>query len=89
MSADFSTLSVRDTSSMLRETIDTWGGETDLWVFGYAALIWRPEFEAAEQRPAAVHGWHRALERRSRINRGMSRPRPERTRGRGIPACRG
>ena len=70
MSADFSTLSVRDTSSMLRETIDTWGGETDLWVFGYASLIWRPEFDAAEQRPAAVHGWHRALEMRSRINRG-------------------
>jgi glutathione-specific gamma-glutamylcyclotransferase len=70
MSADFSTLSVRDTGSMLREAIDTWGGESDLWVFGYASLIWRPEFEAAEQRPAAVHGWHRALEMRSRINRG-------------------
>ena len=70
MSADFSTLSVRDTSSMLRDAIDTWGGETDLWVFGYASLIWRPEFDAAEQRPAAVHGWHRALEMRSRINRG-------------------
>ena len=70
MSATFSTLSVRDTSSMLRDAIDTWGGETDLWVFGYASLIWRPEFDAAEQRPAAVHGWHRALEMRSRINRG-------------------
>jgi glutathione-specific gamma-glutamylcyclotransferase len=70
MSADFSTLSVRDTSSMLRDAIDTWGGESDLWVFGYASLIWRPEFDAAEQRPAAVHGWHRALEMRSRINRG-------------------
>ncbi|MEO8805447.1 MAG: gamma-glutamylcyclotransferase [Burkholderiaceae bacterium] len=70
MSADFSTLSVRDTSSMLRDAIDAWGGESDLWVFGYASLIWRPEFDAAEQRPAAVHGWHRALEMRSRINRG-------------------
>ena len=70
MSADFSTLSVRDTSSMLRDALDTWGGESDLWVFGYASLIWRPEFEAAEQRPAVVHGWHRALEMRSRINRG-------------------
>jgi glutathione-specific gamma-glutamylcyclotransferase len=70
MSADFSTLSVRDTGSMLRDAIDTWGGESDLWVFAYASLIWRPEFEAAEQRPAVVHGWHRALEMRSRINRG-------------------
>ncbi len=42
----------------------------DLWVFGYASLIWRPEFDAAEQRGATVYGWHRALEMRSRINRG-------------------
>ena len=70
MSADFSTLAVRDTSSMLSEAIQAWGGQDDLWVFGYASLIWRPEFESAEQRPAAVHGWHRALEMRSRINRG-------------------
>jgi len=42
----------------------------DLWVFGYASLIWRPEFDADEQRPATVFGWHRALEMRSRVNRG-------------------
>lgn len=47
-----------------------WGGRADLWVFGYASLIWRPEFHAVEQRPALVHGWHRALRMRSRINRG-------------------
>ena len=40
------------------------------WVFGYASLIWRPEFDAAEQRPALLHGWHRALRMRSRVNRG-------------------
>jgi cation transport protein ChaC len=55
---------------MLADAVQTWGGEQDLWVFGYASLIWRPEFDAAEQRPAVVHGWHRALEMRSRINRG-------------------
>lgn len=44
------------------------GGER--WVFGYASLIWRPEFDAAEHRPAIVHGWHRALRMRSRVNRG-------------------
>ena len=70
MSATFSTLAIRDTSSMLRDAVEAWGGQSDLWVFGYASLIWRPEFDAAEQRPAAVHGWHRALEMRSRINRG-------------------
>lgn len=46
------------------------GPRPDLWVFGYASLIWRPEFHAAEQRSALVRGWHRALRMRSRINRG-------------------
>jgi len=55
----------------LRQRISTeWGGQGDLWVFGYASLIWRPEFEAAERRPALVGGWHRALRMRSRVNRG-------------------
>lgn len=48
----------------------TWGGDGDLWVFGYASLIWRPEFDSVEARPAVVHGWHRALQMRSRVNRG-------------------
>ncbi|MBT9486639.1 MAG: gamma-glutamylcyclotransferase [Rubrivivax sp.] len=47
-----------------------WGPQKALWVFGYASLIWRPEFHADEQRGALVHGWHRALRMRSRINRG-------------------
>jgi glutathione-specific gamma-glutamylcyclotransferase len=42
----------------------------DLWVFGYASLIWRPEFDFTERRAARVYGWHRALEMWSRINRG-------------------
>lgn len=41
-----------------------------VWVFGYASLIWRPEFQAAETRRARVVGWHRALRMRSRVNRG-------------------
>ena len=60
----------RDPSSLLAETMKAWDGHGDMWVFGYASLIWRPEFEAAEQRPATVHGWHRALQMRSRVNRG-------------------
>jgi cation transport protein ChaC len=55
---------------MLDRTLAEWGGETDLWVFGYASLIWRPDFEVAEQRLARVHGWHRALKMWSRVNRG-------------------
>ena len=60
----------RDPSRLFAETIKGWGGCGDVWVFGYASLIWRPEFEAAEHRPAVVYGWHRALEMRSRVNRG-------------------
>ena len=39
-------------------------------MFGYASLIWRPEFDFAEQRRARVHGYHRALKMWSRVNRG-------------------
>jgi len=42
----------------------------DLWVFGYASLIWRPEFDATEAHLTRVHGWHRALKMWSRVNRG-------------------
>ena len=55
---------------MLAATLDEWGGQHDLWIFGYASLIWRPGFEAAEQRFAMLHGYHRALKMWSRVNRG-------------------
>lgn len=61
---------VRDTAAMLERVRAEWGGHADLWVFGYASLIWRPEFEAVEHRPAQVRGWHRAFRMRSRVNRG-------------------
>lgn len=60
----------REPARLLSKVRETWGGQSDLWVFGYASLIWRPEFDAAEQRDARVHGWHRALQMASRINRG-------------------
>jgi cation transport protein ChaC len=62
--------STRDPARLLDHALRAWGGHGDVWVFGYASLIWRPEFEAAEERAATVHGWHRALAMRSRINRG-------------------
>jgi glutathione-specific gamma-glutamylcyclotransferase len=61
---------LRDPQALLDRTLKAWGGRRDLWVFGYASLIWRPEFEATERRAAWVHGWHRALQMRSRVNRG-------------------
>ena len=70
MPVSYASLHLRDPQPMLDKVLRSWGGHTDLWVFGYASLIWRPEFDAAEQRDAAVHGWHRALRMRSRVNRG-------------------
>ncbi|WP_332778280.1 gamma-glutamylcyclotransferase [Polaromonas sp.] len=55
---------------MLSTTLREWGGHGDLWIFAYASLIWRPEFEFSEERFATIHGFHRALKMWSRINRG-------------------
>ena len=66
-------LMVRDPQEALQQLRRQWShraGTGGRWVFGYASLIWRPEFDAAEHRPAVVHGWHRALRMRSRVNRG-------------------
>ena len=70
MSLVHASLIVRDPATLLSQARKQWGGECDLWVFGYASLIWRPAFDADERRPATVHGFHRALEMRSRVNRG-------------------
>lgn len=55
---------------MLKTLMHEWGGQSDLWVFAYASLIWRPEFEFSEERSATIHGYHRALKMWSRLNRG-------------------
>lgn len=63
----------RDGAHMMEQTLEQWralGPGADLWVFAYASLVWRPEFEAAEQRIAKVHGYHRCLNMYSRVNRG-------------------
>jgi glutathione-specific gamma-glutamylcyclotransferase len=64
-------LQSRDPMVMLANVRQEWQRQRgDLWVFGYASLIWRPEFDFNERRSARVFGWHRALEMWSRINRG-------------------
>jgi len=61
---------LRDSAALLDQVHRQWGGGRDLWVFGYASLIWRPEFDAVEHRPATVRGWHRTFQMQSRVNRG-------------------
>ncbi len=69
---EYASIAVRDPEPLLQRTRREWGGDTDLWLFGYASLIWRPDFPHAEQRLARVHGWHRTLRMRSRVNRGSA-----------------
>jgi len=64
---------LRDGARMMADALAQWraqGPRPDLWVFAYASLVWRPEFEAVEQRMARVHGHHRCLQMWSRVNRG-------------------
>lgn len=65
-----SPIATRDPAPLLEQTLQEWGQDGDLWLFGYASLIWRPDFEFVERRLAMVHGWHRALKMWSRVNRG-------------------
>lgn len=50
--------------------LQRWQGGSDIWVFGYGSLIWRPEFAFEEKRDALLRGYHRSLCLWSRINRG-------------------
>lgn len=61
---------VAEAEAGLARAREAMGRDQDLWVFGYASLIWRPEFESAEHRHATVHGFHRALAMTSREHRG-------------------
>jgi cation transport protein ChaC len=52
------------------QALQHWCDAEDVWVFGYGSLIWKPEFDFVERRPATLPGHHRALCLWSRINRG-------------------
>lgn len=66
----FQRLNQQQLELSLQTSLAHWDGQTDLWLFAYGSLIWRPDFHFIEQRPALVHGYHRSLCLWSRINRG-------------------
>ena len=45
-------------------------GREPVWVFAYGSLMWHPDFDYAESRPAFLHGYHRRFCLYSRDYRG-------------------
>jgi cation transport protein ChaC len=68
--ASFRLLTDEERQASLEAFLAPWRPHTDLWVFGYGSLVWRPEFDYLEQRHAHVNGYHRSLCLWSRRNRG-------------------
>ncbi|HLR13078.1 MAG TPA: gamma-glutamylcyclotransferase [Burkholderiaceae bacterium] len=63
-------LTPAERQASLEASMRHWHPDTDVWVFGYGSLIWRPDFDFAERREARLHGYHRSLCLWSRVNRG-------------------
>lgn len=52
-------LTDEEVAASLESTLASLDADSDLWVFGYGSLMWKPEMDFAESRIARVSGWHR------------------------------
>lgn len=66
----FKKLTVTELEQSMWQSLQHWDQNSDLWVFAYGSLVWRPDFEYVERRTATLNGFHRSLCLWSRINRG-------------------
>lgn len=54
----------------LRQTLASWDGRSDVAIFAYGSLLWKPEPGMLDATAARVFGYHREFCLWSRINRG-------------------
>jgi glutathione-specific gamma-glutamylcyclotransferase len=54
----------------LRQTLDGWDGRSDISIFAYGSLLWKPEAGMLDAAPARIYGYHREFCLWSRVNRG-------------------
>lgn len=67
---NFRLWSEEEREASLHETLAQLDEVKDIWIFGYASLVWRPEFEYIESRRGTLLGYHRSLCLWSSVNRG-------------------
>ena len=54
----------------INQRMDKFDGHHSVWLFGYASLIFKPDFPFLEQRPASIDGWTRRFWQGSHDHRG-------------------
>ncbi len=57
-------------AASMQRSLAHWDMRSDLWVFAYGSLIWKPEVRFVEERNAKIFGYHRSLCLWSTVNRG-------------------
>ncbi len=69
---DMRLLTEAERSQSLRDTLAGRHMGEPVWLFGYGSLIWNPQMQWLDRRPATVRGWHRAFCLSTRAGRGTT-----------------